>query len=222
MGIFDQPGPNGLTSLWSEGDHPFEAKEQQRVSATLATGETVHRWVRGRTDGKRTLWLATERRIVVLRVGGFFPRSSELAVADVRALEMQEGAHGHTVRLTTTTTRVSLLAVHPPMSVAFAEHLKGAAGIEPVLIPSRRATPGRDAQAEAYAAAEAERRARYEANRRAVFEATQAAVAAPAAPAAAAAGGDLLQRLKEAAALREAGVLTDDEFAALKARLLAG
>ena len=40
---------------------------------------------------------------------------------------------------------------------------------------------------------------------------------APAAPAA-----DPIQQLKELAALREQGVLTDDEFAAQKAKVLAG
>lgn len=43
----------------------------------------------------------------------------------------------------------------------------------------------------------------------------------PAAPAAPAAGGDLMSQLKELAALKEAGVLSDDEFAAAKAKLLA-
>lgn len=47
------------------------------------------------------------------------------------------------------------------------------------------------------------------------------ASAAPAAPAAApAAGGDLVEQLTKLAALRDAGVLTEDEFAAQKARLL--
>ena len=44
---------------------------------------------------------------------------------------------------------------------------------------------------------------------------------APAAPAPAAAAPDLVSQLKELAALKEQGVLTDAEFAAQKARLLA-
>ncbi|MET0601466.1 MAG: SHOCT domain-containing protein [Baekduia sp.] len=43
----------------------------------------------------------------------------------------------------------------------------------------------------------------------------------PAAPAPAAAAPDLVSQLKELAALKEQGVLTDAEFAAQKARLLA-
>jgi|Tabmets5t2r1_1033131.scaffolds.fasta_scaffold157581_2 Short C-terminal domain len=42
---------------------------------------------------------------------------------------------------------------------------------------------------------------------------------APAAPAASA-GGDVIEQLKEFAALKEQGILTDEEFAAQKARIL--
>ncbi|MCB0968539.1 MAG: SHOCT domain-containing protein [Ilumatobacter sp.] len=45
--------------------------------------------------------------------------------------------------------------------------------------------------------------------------------AAPAAPAAAAAGGDLMTELQKLADMKAAGILTDDEFAAAKAKLLA-
>ena len=44
---------------------------------------------------------------------------------------------------------------------------------------------------------------------------------APAAPAPAG-GGDRLDQLKELASLKEQGILTDEEFAAEKARILAG
>jgi hypothetical protein len=50
--------------------------------------------------------------------------------------------------------------------------------------------------------------------------AAQAAAAPP--PAAAPAGDDLTTKLKELASLKEAGVLSDEEFAAAKAKLLAG
>ena len=42
----------------------------------------------------------------------------------------------------------------------------------------------------------------------------------PAAPPAAAGGGDRLEQLKELGALKEQGVLTEEEFAAEKARIL--
>jgi hypothetical protein len=43
---------------------------------------------------------------------------------------------------------------------------------------------------------------------------------APAAPAPAAGGGDTVQQLKDLAELRDSGVLTDEEFAAQKAKIL--
>jgi hypothetical protein len=46
--------------------------------------------------------------------------------------------------------------------------------------------------------------------------------AEPAAPAAAPGGGDRIEQLKQLAALKEQGVLTDEEFAAEKARILGG
>jgi hypothetical protein len=53
-------------------------------------------------------------------------------------------------------------------------------------------------------------------------QAQQAAPPPPPAPAAApAAGGDLMAELSKLADLKAAGVLTDDEFAAAKAKLLA-
>ena len=45
---------------------------------------------------------------------------------------------------------------------------------------------------------------------------------APAAPAAPAAAPDPIERLKELGALHEQGILTDEEFAAQKAKVLAG
>ena len=47
-----------------------------------------------------------------------------------------------------------------------------------------------------------------------------AAAAAPAAPAAAAGGTDVVAELQKLAALKEQGILSDDEFAAAKAKLL--
>ena len=49
--------------------------------------------------------------------------------------------------------------------------------------------------------------------------AAQPVAAAPAAPAA---GGDLISKLKDLAALKEQGILSEEEFAAAKAQLLAG
>lgn len=43
---------------------------------------------------------------------------------------------------------------------------------------------------------------------------------APAAPAAPAGGGDLIEQLRQLGELRDAGILTEEEFAAQKAKLL--
>jgi hypothetical protein len=51
--------------------------------------------------------------------------------------------------------------------------------------------------------------------------AAQPAYAPPAAPAAPAAGTDLTAELQKLASLKQAGILTDEEFAAAKAKLLA-
>ncbi len=53
------------------------------------------------------------------------------------------------------------------------------------------------------------------------LQAQAAPVAAAPAAAAAPAGGDLMTQLRELAELKQAGVLTDDEFTAAKAKLLA-
>jgi hypothetical protein len=50
------------------------------------------------------------------------------------------------------------------------------------------------------------------------LEAQQAAAPAPAAPAQ---GGDLVSKIKELSQLKDAGALTDSEFEAAKAKLLA-
>jgi hypothetical protein len=52
-------------------------------------------------------------------------------------------------------------------------------------------------------------------------QAPQAAASAPAAAAPAAAGPSMIDQLKELGELKEQGILTEDEFAAQKAKLLA-
>lgn len=58
------------------------------------------------------------------------------------------------------------------------------------------------------------------ARRQATSAAAQPAAAAAAAPAAAPQGDDNMAKLQELAALHSQGVLTDDEFAAAKAKVL--
>lgn len=60
-------------------------------------------------------------------------------------------------------------------------------------------------------------------NRRAAGRAAaQSAPVAPAAPEAPGDAGEMVERLQQLAKLRESGMLSEEEFAAAKARLLAG
>jgi putative oligomerization/nucleic acid binding protein len=72
-------------------------------------------------------------------------------------------------------------------------------------------------QAEKYAS----RDAQIYADREQAYEETQAAPA-PAAPAAAPSTSDTLDQLKQLAQLKADGILTEEEFAAQKAKILAG
>lgn len=76
--------------------------------------------------------------------------------------------------------------------------------------------------ANAQAAADAQRQAEVDAAVQQALAAQAPPPPPPAAPAAAPAGGDMIAKLQELAALKEQGLLTDDEFAAAKARLLGG
>lgn len=84
----------------------------------------------------------------------------------------------------------------------------------------QRRQAGRQQQS-ADAQAYEQQQADYEAQQRANLAAQQAAAQQAAAPAASA-GGDTLQQLQQLADLKQQGLLTDEEFSAAKAKLLAG
>lgn len=206
---------NGKISFWGEGEQPMSSQESAKVQSALAAGESIAAWARGRTDGKRALWVATERRL--LRVGlTFFGRRAEHALDSLRAIEEQEGAHGMTLRVTTATEGLHLIAISPGMSRRFVAHLGERTGIAPQFIPSKKAKGSFASGVVSRpmdVAAELERRAA------AAAAPAPAPLEAPATPAPAA-GPDLVSSLREAAELHRSGVLTDAEFAALKAKLL--
>jgi hypothetical protein len=92
-------------------------------------------------------------------------------------------------------------------------------------MPRLLRTVGRTAAIAGTATAVSNRVSRRQANRWGAQEAEQAPPpeAAPAsAPAAPAGGASMLDQLKELGELKDQGVLTEDEFAAQKAKLLAG
>jgi septal ring-binding cell division protein DamX len=78
---------------------------------------------------------------------------------------------------------------------------------------------GMERQAQQQAAAEQQQQALVD--QAAAQAAAQVAAQPAAAPAAAPAGDDMISRLKELGDMRTAGLLTDEEFATAKARLLA-
>jgi len=196
---------NGRASFWAEGAQPLDEREQERVAAALAAGESVVAFIRGRTDGRRAVWVATGSRVA--RVGtSWFGRTEATAYGEIQAIEAHEGAHGHTVRLMTARATHHLVAVNPAASEAFTAHLAGATGLAPRFVASIRRL-----REEAEAARRAE-----EARAREARLAAAAQSAVPRAPT------DLVQALAEAARLREAGTLSDEEFQRLKQRLLEG
>jgi hypothetical protein len=76
-------------------------------------------------------------------------------------------------------------------------------------------------QAQAAAEQQAAQQAAFESQAQlAEMQAMQSQQAAATAPAAPAGGGDITSKLKELGELKAAGVLTDEEFAAAKAKLL--
>ena len=68
---------------------------------------------------------------------------------------------------------------------------------------------------------EDDQEARLESSRRSRRAGAPVAAAPPPPPAAAPAGDDLVSKIKELSSLKDAGVLTDDEFNAAKQKLLA-
>lgn len=76
-------------------------------------------------------------------------------------------------------------------------------------------------QQERYAAKDQAAYEQQQAAQQQAYEQQQAAAPPPPAPAPAAGGDDMISKLKELAGLRDAGVLTEAEFDAAKAKVLA-
>jgi hypothetical protein len=186
-------------SWWSETDDPMSAAEQDRVAVALEPGETALHFVRGRTEGKRTVWVATDRRVVSIGVT-WRGRVRPIAFTEIRGVETEEGAHGWTIRLRTGTGRHALVAAHPSLGQPFVEQVVARSGAAASFIASRRPAAASRSSIPAAPPVAA-----------AVADATRVA-GFP--------SGEVLAHLREAADLHRSGALTDDEFTALKRRLL--
>jgi hypothetical protein len=196
-------------SWFSEGDHPLEPRERDRLQRALDAGEAIARFVRGRSDGRPAVWAASDRRIVCCTLG-WFGSSAVLDYASVAALQVEEGAHGWTIRLDSSRGREALVAVPPSLGRSFVAHLESVTGKAVTFLPSRRTATPRLFVA---------RQGAPGAGGRAAHEPPP--MPANPAPADHTAVG-LTTALREAADLHRSGALTDDEYAALKRRLLGG
>jgi hypothetical protein len=195
-------------SWFAAGDHPLEVRERDRLARALQPGETWTHFVRGRVDGKDAVWVLTEGRVVSAALG-FLGRSQAVAVRDVRAFEVEEGAHGWTIRLDHADGRLALVAAPPSLGRGFVAELEGRTGKTVGFVASRRQGNSRFFVSRAAGAA------------------PMPAASGPPAAALSSAPADhtavaLTAALREAADLHQRGVLSDDEFAALKRKLLGG
>jgi hypothetical protein len=195
-------------SWFAAGDHPLEPREQERVQRALEASEAIAHFVRGRSDGRPAVWAATDRRIVCCTLG-WFGGSTALAYASLAAHQVEEGAHGWTIRLDSSKGREALVAVAPALGRSFVAHVESVTGKPVTFLPSRRASTSRlfvarrGPNVDGAPAPESPR------------------MTAQPAPADHTAVG-LTTALREATELHRSGALTDDEFAALKRRLLGG
>jgi hypothetical protein len=196
-------------SWFAAGDHPLEPRERDRVQRVLEANEAIAHFVRGRSDGRPAVWAATDRRIVCCTLG-WFGSSATLAYASLAAHQVEEGVHGWTIRLDSSGGREALVAVAPSLGRTFVGHLESVTGKTVTFLPSRRTSTSRFFVARRGVAA-------------AGGESAPEPPGMPPLPAPAdhtAVG--LTSALREAAELHRSGALTDEEFAALKRRLLGG
>jgi hypothetical protein len=195
-------------SWWAEGDHPLDPRERERVGRALEAGEDPGCFARGRLDGRTLLWVATARRLVEIGMG-WFGRTVAVPLTAIEGIEAEEGAHGWTIRVAVPGGRRTLIAVSPSLGRPFLARLEEATGRTVSFLPSRRARAGR-----------------LFVSRMGVDPSPQTASLAPARdPAPAVADHTavaLTAALRDAADLHQRGALSDEEFAALKRRLLGG
>lgn len=196
-------------SWFAAGDHPLDPRERERVQRALEASEAIAHFVRGRSDGRPAVWAATDRRIVCCTLG-WFGSSAALAYESVAAHQVEEGVHGWTIRLDSSRGREALVAVAPSLGRTFVGHVESVTGKPVTFLASRRTTTSRLFVA---------RRGRPAVDGVPTPEPPR--MPAHPAPADHTAVG-LTTALREAAELHRNGALTDDEFAALKRRLLGG
>jgi hypothetical protein len=176
---------------------PLSAAEEGLLQRALAPNEPLERYLRGR--GERVgwmLWALTPERLHCLTVNGKRPPRAH-AHGSVVSIEAVRGKWGATVLVRTNEARELMFAADFAQSDDFLEAL---VSYSPNVVAPPKLAPAPPPP------------------RAPVVAARSVAASAPVA-------GEteptrLLESLREAATLREKGLLTDEEFAALKRKLL--
>jgi hypothetical protein len=183
---------------------PLNPAEQGLLQRSLAADETLERYLRGR--GERvgwTLWALTAKRLHCITINGKLPPRA-YAHGSLVGLEAVRGKWGATVLVRTAEARELIFAADFAQSDEFLEALADYNGADVVAPPKLTPPPPPPEPV---------------VPRRAAVSPAPG-MGASAAPRVDGEPERLVESLREAAALREKGLLTDDEFAALKRRLL--
>jgi hypothetical protein len=174
---------------------PLSPAEEALVRRSLAPDETLERYLRGRGDRVGwVLWALTPQRLLCVTVNGKKPPRAHVhgAVVGVEAIK---GKWGATLHVHTNDTREVIFAADLALSDEFVAALVNHSpkvAAPPKLAPPEPPPP----------------------ERKPVSMPTRGQ------PRPDAESPRLVEALREAAALREKGLLTDEEFATLKRRLL--
>jgi hypothetical protein len=180
---------------------PLSSAEEGLLQRSLAPGETMERYLRGR--GERVgwmLWALTPQRLHCVTVSGRRPARAHVH-GSVMGVEATRGRWGATILVRTSEARELIFAADFEQSDEFLAALVSynSANVvaAPKLAPAAPPPPAR---------------------RTPVVSAPRIASGAPSRGDAD--SGRLVEALREAADLREKGLLTEEEFAALKRKLL--
>ncbi len=168
------------------------------VRSTMAAGEEVLGAVRGREVGAgAVLWVLTDARVMALARG---KRSvtQQVALSDLSEVDAQRGRYGATLALFVSGRRISLFAADPMLASHFMRALQAACPAP--LTSTLKALRTSESAAASEWVAEARARLR---------------------PAAHSPAVNAVVMLREAAVLRDRGVLDAVEFGHLKGKLLA-
>jgi hypothetical protein len=191
-----------MGGAWSRAAAALAADEEALLRRALQPGETVEHYVRGRGQGVGwTIWALTPQRLVFATVKGRrAPRVH--AHGAVRRVEAVSGKWGATLVVEAAGTREAIFGADATLGDRFFEAL--AAYRPDIALPEKLVVVPAAAAPAAPAAVNG------------TAPGTRAAAAAVSADDAT----RLVEALHEAGEMKEKGLLTDEEFARLKRRLL--